>query len=724
MVRKLERIIVILLIVSSGFWSSAQEGMWIPSLLEELNEEEMQSMGMEMKAEDIYSIQKSSLKDAVVHFGGFCTGEVISNQGLVLTNHHCGYSRIQSHSTLENNLLENGFWADSFGAELPNPGLYVTFVKEIKEVTDEVLKGVSDEMTEKQRQEKINKNIESYVEEYDLPEFEDVKVKSFYKGNQFFAFITQRFEDIRLVGAPPSSIGKFGADTDNWVWPRHTGDFALFRIYADENNQPAAYSPDNEPYTPRHFFPISLDGVDPGDFTLIFGFPGSTDEYLPALAVEQLVEEINPLRISVRDEALEVLDKAMKADPEIEIKYASKFASIANYWKKWQGENLGLTSVNAVEKIRDTENAFMQKIKMNPDRKEKYGGLLTLLEKIYIQSLPSRKADAVYNEILNRNVEALRIASFCERLISYHENSGEVAYQSFNARLRPYLENLYDDYVAEVDMKVAKELLALYPSLMPQDCLPDLYRDTMLSVEKRVEDAYRRSGIANKDLLKWLEDTSAVALEKIQNDPLYTIYLSFDEKYENEILPDLLETQEPLDSLMRVYMQLQMKFMKDELRLYPDANSTMRVGYGQVQGYTPKDAVKYLHQTHLEGVMQKYVPGDYEFDVPEKLIQLYEEKNYGQYDENGKMPVCFIASNHTTGGNSGSPAIDATGNLIGLNFDRVWEGTMSDYFYDISICRNIMVDVRYILFIIDKYAGADHIIKELKLANPKVMRKR
>lgn len=718
MVRYLFKTVLFTFIFTYSLSVAGQEGMWIPSLLEELNEEEMQAMGMKMTADDIYSVQEGSLKDAVVHFGGFCTGEVISPKGLVLTNHHCGYRQIQSHSTLENNLLENGFWADSMKAELPNPGLFVRFIKEIREVTDVALKGVTEGMNEKERSEQIDANIKAYTETFELPEFEEVQVKAFYKGNQYFAFISQVFEDVRLVGAPPSSIGKFGADTDNWEWPRHTGDFALFRIYAGPDNEPAAYSPDNKPYKPRHFLPISMKGPESGDFTLIFGFPGFTDEYLPAIAVEQLIEEINPARIAVRDAALEVLDREMKADPAVEIKYASKFASIANYWKKWKGENMGLREVNAVEKIRDMENVFQQQLKKDLNLNLKYGGLLTSMEKVYLASLSSRRADAVYQEVVRRNIEGLRVASYLERLVSYYDNSGEGAYQTHLSRLKPFLEGYYKDFDSNVDRKIAVELLKEYPSLMPQKALPELYMDTMLTITEIVEDAYTRSGIASMELLHWLNDSASMAVSQIKNDPLYEIYVALDQKYDEEILPELIKTQAPLDSLERLYMMAQMEVMQDKLRLYPDANSTLRVGYGQVKGYQPKDGIQYLPHTHLEGVIEKYIPGDYEFDVPEKLIQLYNEKDYGPYGVDGKMPVCFLGTNHTTGGNSGSPAIDANGNLLGLNFDRVWSGTMSDYYYDISLCRNIMVDARYILFIIDKFAGADHLISEMKLVYP------
>ncbi len=719
MVKKLILSLVALFWVSQA---NAQEGMWIPSLLEQLNESEMQAMGMKMDASDIYNVNQGSLKDAIVHFGGFCTGEIISKEGLVLTNHHCGYSAIQSHSTVENNLLENGFWAMNTSEELPNEGLFVRFIEEIQDVTDLILNGVDQSMTEKERSQVIQANIKTFEEQFDqLSEFEAIEVKSFYKGNQFYAFKTVRYNDIRLVGAPPSSIGKFGADTDNWVWPRHTGDFALFRIYAGPNNEPANYSEENIPFVPKHHLPVSLDGVQPGDFTMVFGFPGSTDEYLPAIAVEQLVEDINPARIEVRDRSLKVLDAEMKADPAVKIQYASKFASIANYWKKWQGENLGLSSTGAVENIRMMEEDFQKRIKKSPSLKETYAHTLDALEEVYRASLPYRKADAVFSEIISRNIEGLRVAGYIKRLVEYYDETGEEAYSSFKGRLQPYLVNLYKDYNGKVDQKVAVTLMKAYEELMDEAYHPDILKENSNEIDKVITASYSASGIASGKILEWLNEDAGKAVEHMRNDPLVILFSEFRTVYEDEIRDGLIRSQAPLDSLQRHYMKGQMEVFMDDHRIYPDANSSLRVSYGQVNGYAPRDGMKYLHQTYLDGVMQKYVPGDYEFDVPERLIELYEQKDFGAYAEDGKMPVCFIGSNHTTGGNSGSPAIDAHGNLIGLNFDRVWEGTMSDYYYDLRLCRNIMVDARYILFIIDKFAGAGHLIEEMDLVHPKTM---
>lgn len=711
---------LLLFVLCLSPYSQAQEGMWIPSLLSGQNETEMQDMGMKMTAEDIYSINEGSLKDAIVHFGGFCTGEVISDQGLLLTNHHCGYRQIQSHSSVGKNLLDEGYWAPTLEDELPNPGLFARFIKEIKDVTPLILKGVKVSMTEKERSDRIAENIEEVKGQMDLGPHEAVDIKPFYDGYQYYALTSVRYDDVRLVGAPPSSIGKFGADTDNWVWPRHTGDFSLFRIYAGPNNEPAPYSEENKPFRPDHHLPISLDGVDPGDFTLIFGFPGATQEYLPAIAIEQLVEEVNPARIAVRDRSLAVMDKAMKNDEEIKIQYASKFASLANYWKKWQGENLGLKRTRAVEVKKEEQDEFRKKLRSDDSWLQEYGGTLMLLEENYKQSIPFHRADVIYGEIMNRNVDAFRIAGYCNRLLDYYDELGDEAYVDFAGRLHPFLENVYEGYSAEVDEELAIELLLAYQELMKPKFVPQILEDNEDNLSDFVQDYFRLSIIPDRSVLELLEDDSIeVAVKSLRKDPLIGLYKEFDSLYRKEILGPLSKYEDEQDSLQRQYMEAQIKVADEDARIFPDANSTLRVGYGQVRGYAPRDGMKYLHQTYLDGVMEKYEPGDYEFDVPERLIELYNERDYGPYGEDGKMPVCFIGSNHTTGGNSGSPAIDAEGNLVGLNFDRVWEGTMSDYHYDFEICRNIMVDARYILFIIDKFGNAPHLVEEMDLVHPK-----
>lgn len=702
----------------------AGEGMWLPLLLKALNEEEMQSLGMKMTAEDIYSVNHGSLKDAIVHFGGFCTSSIISPNGLLLTNHHCGYGAIQDHSTLEHNYLEDGFWARSRDEELMNPGLKATLIVRIEDVTDKVLRGVTDDLSPEARQSLIDQNMAYVRAHIQKEEWQDVTVKPFFHGNQYFAFVTVTYRDVRLVGAPPSSIGKFGADTDNWVWPRHTGDFSLFRIYAGPDNLPADPSPDNVPYRPKHFLPISLDGVEEGDFTLVFGFPGRTNEYLPAVAVDNIAHGIDPARIEIRDLTLEIWDEAMRTDPQVKIQYASKFASLANGWKKWQGEVLGLEKTDAIGKKRRYEEQFAELVASRPEWQERYGHILPTFEQLYAQAGPLEVAQTRYYETVTRNIEALRVASYLRRLVNTWKNNGPDAYANYRDRLVRFLEGFYKDYRPELDQRVFARQMALYFEKGGDMLIDEAIRSHLTAAGNDFDawaaSLYARSLLPKGEQLLALlqEGEGEKVVATIEADPGYTLFLDLEQRYQESVGKPLEPLQKQIDELMRLYMRAQMEVFANK-RFYPDANGTMRVSYGQVEGYYPRDGVHYLAQTWLEGVMEKYVPGDYEFDVPEKLRQLYARKDYGPYGENGRMPVCFIGSNHTTGGNSGSPAIDAYGNLIGLNFDRAWEGTMSDLNYDIRLCRNIMVDIRYVLFIIDKFAEAHWLIEEMKLVHPK-----
>ncbi|HFA48028.1 MAG TPA: S46 family peptidase [Bacteroidetes bacterium] len=703
----------------------AGEGMWLPLLLGLLNESEMQEMGMKMSAEDIYSVNKGSLKDAIVHFGG-CTAEVISGSGLMLTNHHCGYGSIQKHSSLEHNYLEDGFWAMNRREELPNDGRSATFVIRIEDVTAAALAGVTDGMDKSARQSAIDKNIDAIKKSAKMEEWQAAKVRPFFHGNQYFMFITETFKDVRLVGAPPSAIGKFGADTDNWVWPRHTGDFSLFRIYADKNNRPAEYSEDNVPYRPKHFLPISLDGVKDGDFTLVFGFPGRTNEYLPAVAIEQLKDVIDPAKISVRDKTLNIWNAAMRADAEVKIQYASKQSGLSNYWKKWQGEVLGLNSSRAVEKKRAQEAKFQKVVAINP-KYQQYKDLLPNFKKRYADLEPYALAKAYFDEITGRNVELLRLGKYADKLVRRFNDEGEEGYNSYLAKLEKYLDGFYKNYRPEIDEEVfAAQMEWMMKKVDPQ-FIPSYAANLVKSFDgdydKMAKTVFGQSFLDDMDLmLTTLEMAPGDVMKAIQNDPAYLLSKAFKDVYDKKIMSRYNEVNGQVAALQQTYMKALMEVFPNE-RFYPDANGTMRCSYGKVQGYEPRDAVKYRSKTYLSGVMEKYVPGDYEFDVPKKLRQLYRDKDFGQYGTKGKMPVCFIGSNHTTGGNSGSPAIDAYGNLIGLNFDRAWEGTMSDYNYDLRLCRNIMVDMRYVLFIIDKYAGAGHLVKEMKLVHPKKRQK-
>ena len=679
--------------------SAQQGGMWIPSLLEGMNEEEMTNLGSKLTAKDIYDVNNSSLKDAIGHFNGGCTSEVISDQGLVLTNHHCGFGQIQSHSSLENDYLKDGFWAMNLDQELPNEGLYIEFIVSISDVTKEVLAVINDSMTEKEKQSAIDKNSNGIMKNWPREAWQNVKIKSFYKGNQYFLFVTERFEDIRLVGAPPSSIGKFGSDTDNWVFPRHTGDFSLFRIYADANNRPAKYSKDNKPYKPKHYLPISLDGVEEGDFTMVFGFPGRTNEYLPAVAIEHITKEYNPTNIEIREAALKVIDAKMKASDDVRIKYASKQARIANAWKKWIGENLGIEKSDAVAKRREFETTFTKALK-EKNLESKYGDILPEFDKLYkdfastnIKRRNFIEVFLVTNELMQMTFRAYQM----EQAIKANPNAFDKAKASLTSRLK----GIHKNYDVGVDKGVFENVMPLYGQQ------PDV-------------SIYRNTAFTNLDAaLKLLEGDVKTVIERLNKDAAYQYAKPIIEEFYTTINKDFEEKNSAINAVQTKYMTALMEALPNA-RYFPDANSTLRVTYGQVRGYSPRDAVYYNPVSYLDGVIEKYVPGDYEFDVPKKLLDLHKNKDYGQYaDSNGKVPVCFLGTNHTTGGNSGSPAIDAHGNLVGLNFDRVWEGTMSDMNYDPEICRNIMVDLRYVLFIVDKYAGAKHLIDEMTLVHPK-----
>lgn len=715
---KLFRLLFVLVSFSAF---SQQGGMWIPSLLEGEREKEMQKLGMKISASDIYNHNKSSIKDAIVHFGGGCTSEIISPNGLLLTNHHCGYGEIQSHSTLENDYLQDGFWAMSLEEELPNLGLTATFIVKIDDVTTKILEGITESMSEQEKQKKIESNTSALSNSYQRESYQNISIRSFFEGNQYVLFVTEVYKDVRLVGAPPSSIGKFGSDTDNWVWPRHTGDFALFRIYAGKDNKPAEYSKDNVPYKPKHFLPISLSGIEEEDFTMVFGFPGRTMEYLPSFAVEQTINNINPARIEIRDNSLKVMDEYMRADRQIKIQYASKFARIANSWKKWIGEKQGLEKSGALQIKRDFEKEFTSRLNKKGKQKE-YGNLLSDFERDYKTIENLSVSYEVFVETFLRNVELLTTAYRLNQLEQVLKTRGEQSFNDRKATTLTSLEGFYKDFNAQVDEKVFEKVIAVYVAKTPSEYLPNEFKS--LDYSSLAKDVYSNSKLTSyKGLQELLSGSPNEVIKKLNNDKAYAfVKIAYNNFFEN-INPQYDEINTRISATQRTYMKAILDLFPDA-RIFPDANSTLRITYGKVGGYAPRDAVKYEPVTYLEGVMEKYVPNDYEFDVPQKLIDLYHKKDYGIYGKDGKMAVNFIARNHTTGGNSGSPALDAHGNLIGLNFDRVWEGTMSDIHYDPEICRNIMVDARYILFIVDKYAGAKHLIDEMKIVYPKKNKKK
>jgi hypothetical protein len=707
------KLLLLLFVINT---SAQQGGMWIPSLLQGMNETEMKHLGMKMTAADIYNVNKSSLKDAVPQFNGGCTSEMISNKGLLLTNHHCGYDAIQNHSSVENDYLTNGFWAYKMEDELPIEKLEVTFIVSINDVTKMVLNGVDLLVSETEKQKKIQQNITEISNSFKKETWQENKIRTFFEGNQYILFVTESYKDVRLVGTPPSAIGKFGSDTDNWVWPRHTGDFSIFRVYADKNNHPAPYSTDNVPYKPKHFLPVSLDGVVEDDFTLVMGYPGRTQEYLPSYAVNQIVKTLNPAKIEIREEALKVQDGFMRKDNAIKIQYASKYAGVANYWKKWIGETMGLKKSNAVLLKQNEEKAFAEKV-VKYSKQAEYGNLLSDFEKNYNEINDYALARDYFSEVVLRNTELLGTAYKLYQLEQIYNTKGEQAFTDRKNVLATGMGDFYKDFNATVDEKVFEKLIDLYSKKSPKQFLPNNLNG--INATTLSADIYNQSRLTSFNGLKELltGDTKTI-LENLNKDKAFALVKEMADKYLKEVMPKYDEINSKIIALQRNYMKAQLELNKNS-RIFPDANSTLRVTYGKVKGYTPKDATTYNCKTYLDGTVEKYIPGDYEFDVPKKLLDLYNRKDYGIYGENGKMPVCFIGTNHTTGGNSGSPAVDAKGNLIGLNFDRVWEGTMSDIHYDPSICRNVMVDIRFVLFIIDKYAGAKNLIDELKLVHPK-----
>ncbi len=705
-----------------SFSLSAKEGMWIPYLLKQLNEAEMRDMGLQITAEDIYSLNHSSLKDAIVHFGGGCTAELISGEGLLLTNHHCGYGQIQAHSSLEQDYLKNGFWAMNREEELTNPTLTAAIVKYMRDVTNEVMVGVDPAAPQKERLRKIGENARALIEKEETETGYNIEVEPFFYGNQYILVAKETFRDVRLVGAPPSSIGKYGADTDNWMWPRHTGDFSLFRVYAGKDNAPADISEENIPYRPKQFLTVNLNGFQNGDFTMVYGFPGRTQEYLPANEVSYIMYNYNPLRISVRDQILKILDEKMRKDDATRIKYAAKYARISNGWKKWIGEVNGLKETDALGKKQELENAFRAKLSQNADLTRSYGYVLDSLNKLYAMQLPLNLQRYNYLERMYYGTELMRHMLRYRSLVKSVEEGDSTA-ADLSKRLAAGMEDFYKDYDQAVDGEVFEKVFPDYIRDVHQEPLPELLAELKGMNEKKQMDFSQKLFedcvvLRNPEkFVSLLESNSAKAVKMLKKDRAYRLASASYEHYRESLSAAAGPLADAAEELQGAYIKA-LREVFPERRFYPDANSTLRVAYGKVEPYDPVDGILYKTQTFLEGVMAKHVPGDYEFDLPEKLIELYNEKDYGPYAQEGRLPVCFIASNHTTGGNSGSPALNGSGELIGLNFDRAWEGTMSDLNYDISRCRNIMVDIRYVLFIVDKFAGAGYLLKEMRFAEP------
>ncbi len=698
----------------------ADEGMWIPMLLKQLNESEMQANGLKLTAEDIYSINRSSLKDAVVHFGGGCTGEVISNQGLILTNHHCGYSQIQAHSSVENDYLKDGFWAKSLKDELANPGLFVTFIVRMDDVTDMVLKGTED-MNVVERTLAIQKNMKEIQDEAVKGTHYKAFIRPFFYGNEYYMFVTETFTDIRLVGAPPSSIGKFGYDEDNWMWPRHTGDFSVFRIYAGPDNKPADYSEANVPYKPKHFFPISMEGIEDGDFTMVYGFPGRTQQYLTSDAVDYVYHISNPAKIAMRKKSLSIIDAAMGSSDKIRIQYAAKQSRISNSYKKWIGENRGLKKLDAIEKKKAFEAEFTKLANQKPPYIEQYSKVLPQLKANYSGLEKYALARDYFIEVWYYGPEVIRFANGYKNLVENYaslEKNGKLS-KELEKRMNS-VKGYFKNYHMPTDKKVFVALMEMYYNNVDHSLLSETFV-TYISSKYRgnftalANDVYEKSVFVSKERMNaMLSNFSKSTPKKLEKDPAYVLMNELYNGYYGKVRSEYGRLNGEIDALMKDYVQGIRDMMPDK-RYWSDANSTLRVAYGKVEGSVPRDGMQYTYLTTIDGVMEKYVPGDRDFDVSPKLIELWKKKDYGPYTQNGTVPVCFTASNHTTGGNSGSPVLNGEGHLIGINFDRSWESTMSDLMYDPERCRNIVVDIRYVLFVIDKFAGASHLVEEMKL---------
>ena len=717
----MKKILLLTALMIVRFFAMADEGMWIPLFLG-YNEAEMQQMGFHLTADDVYSINHHSMKDGIVLFGGGCTGELISPDGLLVTNHHCGYSYVQAHSSMEHNYLHNGFWSKNRDEELVTKGLTVTFLVYMEDVTAKVLDGVTDGMSESERNAKIKKNITAVENEAIEGTHYTAKIKPFYYGNQYFLFVNEVFEDVRLVGVPPESIGKFGGDTDNWMWPRHTGDFSLWRIYTDKDGNPAPYSPDNIPLKSKKYFPISIKGVNEGDFTLVFGYPGSTQQFLISDAVDIKANVQNPIAIHARDLRLEAMKRQMEKSTEIRLMYSAKSNSISNGWKKWIGESKGINECGVVARKIAEEKEFEKWVNADPERQKQYGTLLSDMKKLYVDYKKQVKSFTFLSETFI-GVEINRL--MCTRLNWFATSCApdvwtDEQFEKGKVELAENMRSFYSSYNVDIDSECFVELMYYYfseqdPELVPESLrkyinMPKSEWQAFLDREKK-KAPYLFDG---EKMMERIQKAKRKDWAKLLDDELYIFVMAAYQAYVSAYYAmDRTETQ--LDLYYRTYVKALMEKDTDKT-FYPDANLTMRVTYGNVKGFDPSDGVRYTHYTTLAGVIAKDNPDIFDYKVDPKLKELFAKHDFGPYaNDKGELPVCFIASNHTTGGNSGSPVIDADGNLIGINFDRVWQGTMSDINYDVNRCRNISLDVRYFLFIVDKFAGAQNIIDELDI---------
>jgi len=671
----------------------ADEGMLIPSLIKAF-ESDMKAKGMKLSAEDIYSVNHSSLKDAIFHFGGGCTSELVSNQGLLLTNHHCGYSQIQSHSSLENNYIENGYWAKNRSEELPNPGLTAMRIVRIEDVTQKVKGGQSiDDI--------INDAINGTHYQGD--------VKAFNFGNEYYLMVKEIFLDVRFVGTPPNSIGKFGGDTDNWVWPRHTGDFSVFRIYANADNKPAEYSEDNIPYTPLHYLPISMKDRKSGDFTMVYGFPGRTEQHVSSAYLEQIIEKERPARIRMRDLSLSVIDKAMKNSELIRIQYASKQARISNAWKKWIGQIDGLKRLDAIRIKKEREFSYEEMANSKKEWQDLYGSVVKQLNALAKDQFKYEFMYSLGIEYFYVGPEYFKLIRSTNDLINnYDKYEDKNQLDSIKSNIIKASEGFFKNYNQNID----KEVLTL---------LTNEYLSQTKNQGVSIKTFIKSDNIFNKSVFtdkvryqNFVKKFNQKCSKKLMKDPGYAHYIENYNEWYNDIIPKYRKFYNERQDLLKTYVAGKMEMFPDK-KHWPDANSTMRISYGQLEGSSPADGMMYTEHTTLDGIIAKYNSGNPDFALKPRMLEMYESKDYGPYAQNGELWVCFSGSNHTTGGNSGSPVIDGEGNLMGLNFDRSWESTMSDYMFDPNRCRNIVVDIRYVLWVIDKYSNAKHLVDEMQL---------